>query len=479
LLLGLTQCKKNDVETTTTGDLGKMVHITLNVDGGDRHIVYPGTGAVLYTDGDVIYVGDGSKYLGTLTYGSGAFSGDITEPAEGDYLYFYFLGGLTLASPSAGTTSYTVNISNQGSNLPVLSFGRSTSAYSVSSSTYGCMLENKCALVEFALTGGTTDAVVVSDMQTVAAIDFANPDNAIAANGTTDAITLNTQSETSKWAILLPSTSETSTVATIAGVDYNVTVPQITANGYLTGGAAVAIDNTVPAPSYVFSVSDTKTVRFSPGNLQYKEGEGWRFAPNQWDFCESTDGSTWDTSDWVDLFGFGTWGEGKNPLNTSTDAEDYTWSTDFQGTLNGHNDWYTPLATEWRYLFETRSNAAQKFGYATVGGNNGIIILPDDFTDPMKNNGSGAFVPQATTGWTANVYTAGDCWDAMEAAGAVFLPAAGSRIPYVNGTGVTGFYWSSTPGHSGSALFVYFNSRVVEPYRNFTRDRGYSVRLVR
>ena len=84
LMLGMTQCKKKDVETTTTGDLGKMVHITLNVGGGDRHIVYPGTGAVLYTDGDVIYVGDGSKYIGTLTYGSGAFSGDITEPAEGD-----------------------------------------------------------------------------------------------------------------------------------------------------------------------------------------------------------------------------------------------------------------------------------------------------------------------------------------------------------------------------------------------------------
>ncbi len=258
-----------------------------------------------------------------------------------------------------------------------------------------------------------------------------------------------------------------------------MTVPQITANGYLTGGAAVAVDNTVPAPSYVFSVSDTKTVRFSPGNLQYKEGEGWRFAPNQWDFCQSTD-VTWDTSDWVDLFGFGTWGEGKDPLYTSTNDEDYTWSTDFQGTLNGHNDWYTPLATEWQYLFETRSNAAQKVGYATVGGNNGIIILPDDFTDPMKNNGSGAFVPQATTGWTANVYTAGDCWDAMEAAGAVFLPAAGNRIPIkVNGAGVTGFYWSSTPGHSGSALYVYFNSRVVEPYRNFVRSRGQSVRLVR
>ena len=452
LMLGMTQCKKKDVETTTTGDLGKMVHITLNVDGGDRHIVYPGTGAVLYTDGDVIYVGDGSKYLGTLTYGSGAFSGDITEPAEGDYLYFYFLGGLTLASPSAGTTSYTVNISNQGSNLPVLSFGRSTSTYSAIISTYGCMLENKCALVEFVLTEGTTDAVVVSDMQTVAAIDFANPDNAIAANGTTDAITLNTQSETSKWAILLPSTSETSTVATIAGVDYNVTVPQITANGYLTGGAAVAIDNTVPAPSYVFSVSDTKTVRFSPGNLQYKEGEGWRFAPNQWDFCQSTDGP-WDTSDWVDLFGWGTWGEGKNPLNTSTDAEDYPWSTDFQGTLNGRNDWYTLSITEWQYLFYSRTNASNLYGSAVVDYISGMIILPDNWTLP-----SGSSFNSGMKGWDNNTYDASQ-WATMESAGAVFLPAGGCRYgTNVSSIGVQGEYWSATSHNSGTINNLSFHA---------------------
>ena len=468
LMLGMTQCKKKDVETTTTGDLGKMVHITLNVGGGDRHIVYPGTGAVLYTDGDVIYVGDGSKYIGTLTYGSGAFSGDITEPAEGDYLYFYFLGGLTLASPSAGTTSYTVNISNQGSNLPVLSFGRSTSAYSAIISTYGCMLENKCALVEFALTEGTTDAVAVSDMQTVATVDFANPDNAIAANGTTGAITLNSQSETSKWAILLPSTSETSTVATIAGVDYNVTVPQITANGYLTGGAAVAIDNTVPAPSYVFSVSDTKTVRFSPGNLQYKEGEGWRFAENQYDYV-----GAWDTSDWVDLFGWGTWGEGKNPLNTSTDAEDYTWSTDFQGTLNGHNDWYTLENEEWRYLLNSRTNASNLNGSATVAGANGIIVLPDNWTLP-----SGSSFNSGMKGWDNNTYDASQ-WATMESAGAVFLPAAGSRTgTNMSFVGNRGCYWSTTFAGDLGAWHLLFTGYTIGQ-DDLYRRVGHSVRLVR
>ena len=72
LVLGLTQCKKK-VDTITPSDLGKTVYITVNVGDGDRHIVYPGTGAVVYADGDIIYVGDGSKYLGSLEYGSGKF----------------------------------------------------------------------------------------------------------------------------------------------------------------------------------------------------------------------------------------------------------------------------------------------------------------------------------------------------------------------------------------------------------------------
>ena len=472
LVLGLIQCKKKDVETIATpNNLGEPVHITLNVGGGDRHIVYPGTGAVVYTDGDVIYVGNNGKYIGTLTYADGAFSGIIYGPSTEDYLHFYFVGGLTPSiTPNAGfTTSFAVSIADQSAQLPVLSYGRSTVKYTDASTTYGCTLENKCALVEFALIEGTTEAVAVSDMQTVAAIDFANPDNAIAANGTTDAITLNTQSETSKWAILLPSTSETSTVATIAGVDYNVTVPQITANGYLTGGAAVAIDNTVPAPSYVFSVSDTKTVRFSPGNLQYKEGEGWRFAPNQYDYV-----GAWDTSDWVDLFGFGTWGEGKNPLNTSTDAEDYTWSTDFQGTLNGHNDWYTLENEEWRYLLNIRTNASNLNGSATVAGANGIIVLPDNWTLP-----SGSSFNSGMNGWNNNTYDASQ-WATMEEAGAVFLPAAGSRGgTNMHFVGSRGSYWSTTFAGDFGAWQLFFTAGYIISQSELDRRAGNSVRLVR
>ena len=90
---------------------------------------------------------------------------------------------------------------------------------------------------------------------------------------------------------------------------------------------------------------------FSQGNLQYKDGTGWRFAEHQWDFI-----GAWGTSDWVDLFGWGTWGEGQNPLNTSKTDGDYSWSSDFSGTLiNATSEgWYTPSTDTYNYIFNTK-----------------------------------------------------------------------------------------------------------------------------
>jgi len=240
LLFGMAQCKKQETPTTPNAE-GNEVYITMKV-GGDRHIVYPGTGAVVYGNGDVIYVGDGSKYLGTLSFNDGVFGGTITEPAVGDYLYFYFLGGLTI-SPSATTTSYTVNIANQSQKLPVLSCGRSSAPYSTNNTTYSSMLENKCALVKFGLTTGTSDAVSVAGMRTGVSIKFNDTENPIVANGTTGSITLKSEGSTEKWAILLPQNAVSDANVTIGGGSgFTVDVPATTANGYITSG--IEIDNT-------------------------------------------------------------------------------------------------------------------------------------------------------------------------------------------------------------------------------------------
>lgn len=134
-------------------------------------------------------------------------------------------------------------------------------------------------------------------------------------------------------------------------------------------------------------------------------------------------------------------------VSTSITASDYgnikteLIKSDWGRNIGDGNTWRTLSKDEWLYLFHD----SKKFGFATVGGVPGIIILPDSFTDPKTNKGSKAFVSQ-TTGWTANEFAAGGNWDAMENAGAVFLPAAGYR----EGTddtkvGSVGFYWSSSP----------------------------------
>ena len=470
LILGLTQCKKN-VETITPSNLGKTVHITVNV-GGDKHEVFPNTGAVIYTDGDIIYVGDGHKYIGYLTYGSGAFSGDITEPAVGDYLYFYFLGGIEI-SPVAATTSYEISIADQSSKLPVLSFGRSTSTYTTSSATYGCTLLNKCALVEFKLTVSASVAVKLADMPTVATIDFANPDNAIAATGTKGLITLNSQSETSKWAILLPAADATATTVTIGGTDFDVTVPAITANAYLAGSTALAIDNKI---DYVFSVSSTEKVHFSKGNLQYKSGEGWRFAEHQYDIIEPN-GTVWDVTGWVSLIGWGTWSGTSNqlnPLNASTINTNYAWRGDkyFHGTIinNSETDWFTLSDEQWQYIVD---HSTWGFATITVDANNtvyGIVILPDASTLTVNTNHDG---------WGNNIYDASQ-WDIMDAAGAVFLPAAGERKtgPTIHFIGEEGYYWSRVSSSDTDAYYLYFSATTCG-VGSYGRYHGYSVRLVR
>lgn len=229
LMLGLTQCKKESIEPQNEGG----VRITLNVENsGNRHAVNTELGTVEYQDGDVIYVGDGSTYIGTLIREGGTFSGTINpEPADGADIHFYFLGGLTPSvTPEAGWTSdFTVNISDQTSKLPVLSYEYTT--YYEGTTEYSCELKNKCGLVRFPLENAA-GSVKVSGMHTEATISF---DGTMSLDGTpgitttddvTGQVSLYSVSETEKWAILLPQGRVTD--AYLQGVQ--VDVPQVTVN---------------------------------------------------------------------------------------------------------------------------------------------------------------------------------------------------------------------------------------------------------
>ena len=520
LVLGLTQCKKKVDTIATPSDLGKTVYITVNVGDGDRHIVYPGTGAVVYTDGDKIYVGDGKKYLGTLTYGSGAFSGTITEPAEGDYLYFYFLGGLTpSATPVAGTTTdFTVSIANQSSKLPVLSFGRSTSTYTTSTATYGCTLLNKCGLVKFVPATDAPETVKVGGMKTTAKIDFATP--GISPTETTGKVILYSESDAAKWAILLVQDEVSNPTVTIAGYNSTiVSVPAVTENMYYTNGVSIAMEPVSPYIAADFTVAQDKTVKFSKGNLQYdKDTDKFSFMEHQYSTVETTGqnvGDNYVSQNIVSLFGWGTsgWDNGNyfyQPYNTSnsysspyifsigygygpTDGSTYTYSLtgtyanadwgvynrqDNQKKIEGggNHAWRVLTKKEWVHVFNERSTTSgHRYAKATVCDMAGVILLPDNWSDDKYSLNNYNTTGAAFTDNTIN----SSGWATLEAAGCVFLPAAGYRGgTSVSSVGSYGYYWSSTYYDSGFANYVSFRSDFVDPSSSYNRYRGYSVRLV-
>jgi hypothetical protein len=244
LVLGLAQCKKEQI--LEPENEAKTVNITLNVggNGGSRHDINTVTGAVTFQNGDVIYVGDGSTYIGTLTRENNVFSGPINEPADGSEIYFYFVGGLTPSStPETGTTpSFTVDISDQSSKMPVLSCNHVTFHTGVAS--YSCVLQNQCALVKFT-TASTTAPVHVGGLYTEAMIDFDN--NSITNNGTTGFVALNSTSETEKWAVLLPQDDFSNIEGVVADKGYTISMQPgttISADGFITGEQAIGITST-------------------------------------------------------------------------------------------------------------------------------------------------------------------------------------------------------------------------------------------
>ena len=311
--------------------------------------------------------------------------------------------------------------------------------------------------------------------------------------------------------IVLP---EDATDKTVTWTSSNPAVATVDANGtvhaVVPGEAtitATAGDNTATCAVKVtakpsdgllagkFSVSDTKQVQFSQGNLQAVVGGGyapnyyyassWKFAEHQWDYIGyAFAGSYFKTGNTVDLFGWvgsdadnNRFGYG---LCASTNDNDYgntisALKSDW-GTLaitNGGNTpnfgWRTLTKDEWVYLFNTRTTTSGiRYAKATVNNVKGVILLPDDWNHALISD------------FTSNPITAAEWTSDFEAHGAVFLPAAGHRegtsVSYVN---INGQYWSSTSDEIYNAYQVYFYINDLQPALKCGRHNGCSVRLVK
>ena len=260
VVLGMSQCKKQNTPAKIDTNVKPVavdnwVRITMRVGGGGRDMdtVYPGTGAVVYEDGDIIYVGNNGLYRGKLEYHNGAFSGLVADPVTDDYLHFYYLGKLT-PNPAPRineTTAFTVSIANQTGGLNVLSYGHSTTKYMDEATVYTCMLENKCGLAKFMAwpTPSTTNtAVTMSGMKTTATISFAGNPGITPTEATGD-LTLhnvNGSDPAERWAILLPQDETETTVSYINGTTGNpiaqtITLPAIEANCFYGGYSGISV----------------------------------------------------------------------------------------------------------------------------------------------------------------------------------------------------------------------------------------------
>ncbi len=254
----------------------------------------------------------------------------------------------------------------------------------------------------------------------------------------------------------------------------------------------------------LFSVSPTKKVFFSRGNLQYQASTNtWRFAEHQYDYVgtQTADqygfyGGNVSGSDnnnisstysgWIDLF---SWGTGSNPTLTYSN---YNYEIDTfvdwgsNAISNGGNianRWRTLTSDEWYYLLSDRADASAKRGTGNINGVGGLIILPDSWTLPSGCTFTSGFATSDESNnpdWTHNSYTLSQ-WAEMEAAGAVFLPAAGNRAYSTRDVGYMGFYWSSTPNtkYEFCANSVPFQSHILLTPNQSGRRLGFSVRLVR
>ena len=231
-----------------------------------------------------------------------------------------------------------------------------------------------------------------------------------------------------------------------------------------------------------FSVSATKTVTFSPGNLQYHPAnDEWRFAPSQLDYIGEDNKNISSTyNGWFDLFG---WGTGNNPTNKSTYGGDYKTFVDWGVNKIGSyapNTWRTLTYGEWKYIIIRRSNASNLKGVAQVNGVNGLILLPDGWTCPSGVTFKSGFHYDYGKEYYAayQTFSASD-WSKLEASGAVFLPAAGDRGgSYVGYVQIYGRYCSATEdGSSYGAYDLGFDSNEAGMFIS-GRSYGRSVRLV-
>lgn len=196
-----------------------------------------------------------------------------------------------------------------------------------------------------------------------------------------------------------------------------------------------------------FSVSATKQVYFSKGNLWADGEKALHFEANQYATPRSWDASHLSHFTWSSTVAAA--------VGDKYEGDNLFCDESHKQSVDGSEAIYYALSKdEWTYLFGNHSKK-----WVSVNGLKGYVIAPDGFSGNLADS----YADDA----------------ALAAENLVFLPAAGFRIDsYVSTVGSNGYYWSSSVFGDGYSYSVDFNSGAVTPDFNDFRSYGDSIRLV-
>ena len=404
-------------------------------------------------------------------------------------------------------------------------------------------LEDIAANYDYATATATVRAVSANGMVAADAATFTNQQAIVrftlldAADGTTpvnatsltvsdgtNTYTVNPAAATNDLYVAIPGFSgQTVTLkATAASGKYKFVKPAVS----FTNGQYYEVTVKMEEPTWadvpgtlpgMFSVSASKKVWFSKGNLQAVFASAgssctWKFADNQWDCVGNAAANTKingsgsvSQAGTVDLFGwngasssYDNYGiNNSNTVadygNTSGESLKHDWGTlaITNGGAAANSGWRTlsglsgKYTGEWYYLFNTRSastvcgTANARFAKAYLfGTKHGVILFPDHYTHPDGVAAPTGINDTSNTSWNDNQYSAAD-WAKMEAAGAVFLPAAGYRDKTTIYSEYA-YYWSSTADGNEKACYMsVYSDNILASNTSRNRYWGLAVRLVR
>ena len=467
---------------------------------------------VAWAAGDVVYVFDGSKYLGKLTAALdkkadgktdedryAKLGGTINAPATTPCVLSLVHSSLmTEPETGAAVSELSIDMSAQSTaTAPFVAYatmdytGESISDVVVPFQFATSVIKVNCTGLK---ANTAIDKATLSNVNTACKLTLSGSTAPTVSGGTNGTITrtgdsyfavgkVNGEGE-AVFQIAVPvlETASEARILTVAQGSDEVKDKKFTTNSLVAATSVNTVcqlkglpDGALPG---VFTISDdggatTKQICFSQGNLWYgKVGDAqtatFNFEANQYGFNSSYQSTYVSHFYWSKDADEAVKQDFNWEQSMSTGDVFFTNVDGFKVNVGGkeQSGWRTLSKDEWVYLINTRTvNGGQGAGKSyslniTYGGKMGLVLYPDDYSGSTLTSGT-------------------DYTDANFPADCVFLPAAGCRDgSSVDDVGGSGYYWSSTAGDSYYAYSVFFNSNFVVSGSYDYRDYGFSVRLI-